>query len=302
MIFLGLDDAAKEAKIARVAAAHDVRKVVVFSPEKFQRALALSVPHEHVEWAEIQMYRTFYRLMQEVDGGTLVVVNECLRTQNRHDLTYNCIRNVLLQAGHRLVFQYLPLIDTWADFAALFDFETGSRWKREKVGVELLREARVHVAPVAVELYPILVPVGERTRDAYAKEKAALIAEVRGDPGKDPHLVPRNLALVGGKAKLAKVEPARAYLGRNNRFKLPNLATYKEAAYPSAPYVVFELPHAFGDLVDVIALTGQRSLDVLVADLPVDRWYLDRTLAWAARLQEAYALLAGAVDGAEHLP
>lgn len=292
MILLGLGDAAKDAEIARYAAEHQIRKVVVLAPEKYRRPCSF-MPSESIEWAEIIQYKFYYRLLAEIDGSTLVVVNECLRTQNRHDLTYNCIRLFIAQTPHVLVFQHLPLIDTWEDFAVLFDFATKSRWKREKIGADLLREATVRVAPVPLELHAIPVQVDAKTRTAYEKEKAALLADVRSDPGKDPHNIPRNLYLCGGKAKLGHVDPAIAYLGRNERFKLANITTYKEPAYPSAPYVVFELPHNFIDLADFLALSRQARLDVLVADLKVDRWYFDRYQAWAQRLRDAYALLAG---------
>lgn len=290
MIHLGLDGAAKDAAVTAYCAAHGVRRVVVFSPAKYRRPCSFPA-HEHVEWAEIILYKFYYRLLQDVDGSTLLVVDECLRAQNRHDLTYNCLRLFANQTPHVLVFQYLPLIDAWDDFAVLFDLVTRSRWKREKVGGALLREARVRVEPVRLELRPVEVKVDDRTRAAYAREKEKLLAQVRGDPGKDPHVIPRNLLLVGGRAKLAHVDPTRAYLGRNDRFKLPNLETYREPSYPRAPYTVFELPHGFLDLVDVLALSRQASFDVLVADLKADRWYLERFRAWAERLREAYRTL-----------
>lgn len=293
MILLGLDDAAKDAEIARYCAEHAIRKVFILSPAKYRRPCSIEA-HEHIEWAEIILYKFYYRLLQEIDGATLLVVNECLRTQNRHELTYNCMRLFLAQTPHRLVFQHLPIIDTWDDFAILFDFDTNSRWKREKIGTELLHEATVRVARVPLEIHAVPAVVDAKTKATYAKEKDALLAEVRSDPGKDPHNIPRNLYLVGGKAKLSHVEPARAYVGRNTRFRIQGLTTYKEPGYPCAPYVVFELPHNFIDMNDFLALSGQTRLDVLVADLPVDRWYLDRYQAWAGRLRDAYATLGAA--------
>ena len=71
---------------------------------------------------EIIQYKFYYRLLQEIGKDTLLVVNECLRMQNRYDLTYNCLRLFLQQTPHALVFQYLPIIDTIADFMVLFDF------------------------------------------------------------------------------------------------------------------------------------------------------------------------------------
>ena len=291
MILLGLDDAAKQAEIARYCAEHAIRKVVVFSPARFRPDFTLDVPLEHVEYAEIILYKFYYRLLREIDAGTLIVVNECLRTQNRNDLTYNCLRHYLQNTDHQLVLQYLPLIDTFADFAILFDFDTKSRWKRDAIDAAKIRaEARVQVEPVRVVLEPVEVPVDAKVRAAYAKEKARLLDEVRGDVDKDPHLIPRNLLLVSGKAKVAHVDPARRYVGRNNRLKLDNLETYREARGPG-PRVVLEFCHNFLDLTDFLAVSRQHVVPVLVADTKTERWYLDRFQAWAQRLHDAYAML-----------
>lgn len=288
MIFLGLDEAAKREVIARYVAAHGIKKVFVFHPERFPLALEIGVPHESIEWAEIIMYRTYYRLIQEIGPDALLVVTECQRTQNRHDLTYNCLRNFTYQAGHVLVFQRLPIIDTWEDFAVLFDLTTKSRWKRDKIGPEHVREAKIHVAPIPLDLRPIEVVTDDKVRAAYAKEKRKLID---GIGLRDPHTIPRNLYLMSGKAKLAHVEAGRSYVGRNNRFKLDNMTTYGEATSAGAPHVVFELPHNFLNFVDFLSASRQASLDVLVADLKVDRWYFERYQAWVQRVREAYDTL-----------
>lgn len=288
MILLGLDNAAKAARVRAYVAEHGVRKAFVLSPPK--HAFDCGVPGARaVEWDEIIMYRTFYPLLQEIDAGSLVVVNECLRTQNRHDLTYNCIRHLLAQAGHVLVLQWLPLIEDMQDFMVLFDFATRSRWKRERFDADLVREnAAVEVVRRQPAFRRVAVEVDAKTRRAYEAEKAKLFA---GIGSKDPHTIPRNLYLLSGKAKLARVEPGRAYVGRNNRFKLDGLETFKEAAYPRAPYAVFELPHNFIDFADFAALSGQAEADVLVADLPVDAFYLNRYADWAGRIADGYGSL-----------
>jgi len=294
VIHLGLDDAAKQRVLTRYCRDHGVRKVVVFAPARFRPALDLGVPTDHVEWAEIIEYRHYYRLLQEIDRQTLLVVNECLRTQNRHELTYNCLRLFLQQTDHRVIFQYLPLVDTWEDFAVLFDLDTKSRWKRDPIGPELLREADIQVVRPALELHAIPVAVDDKTRAAYGRAKQDLVEEVRRDVNRDPHNIPRNLYLVGGRAKVQHVEAGRAYVGRNNRFKLPALVPYGEPHYPASPYRVFELPHNFIEFAGFLALSRQQNLDCLVADLPADRWYFDRYQAWLGRLQEAYARLGAA--------
>lgn len=288
MIGIGLSVDEKRESIARYCTERGIRRVFGLSPLAFQ--FPCDAPgFEWIEWADIIRYRYYYRLLQEIDRDTLVVVNECLRTQNRHDLTYNCIRNFLHQTTHQLVFQRLPLIDTFDDFMILFDFDTRSRWKREKWRPEFLGEVELEVRPLAPRLRRIDVPTDAKTKDAYAREKRKLIDNIGL---KDPHTIPRNLHLFAGKAKLSVVAEASRYVGRNNRFKLPNLETYDDAV-GQAERTVFEFCHRFIDFSDFLARTDTLELDVLVSDLKVDVWYFERFTAWAKRLEGAYATLLG---------
>lgn len=290
MIYLGLDNQTKDARIGEYCAAHDIRKVFILSPEKFK--FACSFPEsEVIEWADIIEYQYFYRLLQEIDRRTLVVVNECLRTQNRYDLTYNCIRHFLNQTVHQLIFQYLPLIDASQDFMILFDFDTRSRWKREKFNPSLLTESELVSNEVSLKLQRVEVETPDALKVAYQKEKEKLFASIGL---KDPHTLPRNLYLVGGKAKLRHVESGslfndgKHYIGRNNRFKIEGLQTYREKEYPHH-YTVFEFCHNFIDFADFLSLSRQSSFDVLVADLKADAWYFDRYMEWIGRINECYA-------------
>lgn len=292
MIYLGLGTPAKVERIQRYLTEHtEVTRVIVVSPKRFVLPVD-AVPHEAIDYAEATFYRVFYPLLQKIDGHTLLVLNECLRSQNRYELTYNCLRLYAHQTPHRLIFQYLPLIDQPEDFAVLFDFDTDSRWKREPLTPKLLREVTIDVTPVPLELRPHRIPVDDKVCAVYAKEKAALLAEVRGDPDKDPHQIPRNLLLVSGKAKLPHVDTARRYVSRNNRFKLPNVETYREAV-GEGKRVVLELPHNFIDLADFLAVSRQHAVDVLVADTKAEEWYLRRFQDWVRRVHDATAALHG---------
>lgn len=303
MIHIGANDTTKSSVVASYLEEHGIRKVYVLSPERFRPSFASEKmedpsvqgdgrPGLFIDWSNIIQYRYFYKLMQEVDSTTLLVVNECLRTQSRHDLTYNCIRNFRNQTPHILVFQHLPLIDTIEDFMTLFDFETKSQWRREPFQPDLLRESRIAVTAVPLEIVPVRVSVDDKVRAAYAKEKADLLAEVRGDPDKDPHQIPRNLMLVSGRAKVPHVDHARRYVGRNNRFKLSNLETYRDAKAPGER-VVFELPHNFVEMSDLLTVSRQHRIEVLVADTKAEDWYLRRFQDWVQRVRDAQAALHG---------
>jgi hypothetical protein len=296
MICLGYTDQQKNAAIMSYCNTYDIQKVFLLTPEKFR--LASQFPQtEVIEWAQIIEYKYFYRLLQEIDAHTLLVINECMRTQNRYDLTYNCIRHFLNQTTHQLIFQYLPLIDTLDDYMILFDFDTRSRWKREKFRRDLFSHSHIALHPLSLQWKPIAVPMTAATHERYRKEKDRLFAQIGL---KDPHTIPRNLYLVGGKDKLChmRTQPIQWYLGRNNRFALPTMQTYKDGTYPYRRYTVFEFCHHFIDMSDFLSLSRQTMVPVLVANLKVDTWYMQRYTSWKERLDDAYAVLQQYGNGA----
>lgn len=294
MIFIGYDDAAKRSEIERYCAAHGLTHIVVISADEFP----LTVDGAHlVKYSDVIMYATFYPLLQEIGRQTLVVVNECLRTQNRYDLAYNCIRNYLNQTKHQLIFQQLPQIDAVDDFMVLFDWDTRSRWKRRPFDPDLIaRESQVTVRRLPIGFTSIAVPTSDRTKAKYAQERNRLFRELGP---KDPHTLPRNLYLIGGEDKAAYIRsqalPLFAatgprYVARNQRLKVPGLLTY-ETVEPPPPYTLVELPHRFIDYADFVRRTGQFTSEVLVADLKVDEWYFDRYRQWSERIHATYASL-----------
>lgn len=286
MIYIGYSDSEKRSIVADYQSANGTAKLVVIYPSAFPLPIEGA---DAIEYAEVIMYRTFYRLLQEIDDKTLIVINECLRTQNRYDLTYNCIRNFLNQTSHQLIFQHLPQIDTAEDFMILFDFDTHSRWKRESFLAELVRSnAHVRIHPICVDFNPISVCTSDKTKVKYESEKEKLFS---GLGAADPHTLPRNLYLIGGNEKAAAIDPFKRYVARNKRLKLNNIDTYDDATTGNAPYVVLELPHRFIDFSDFMKTVNQSQFDVMVADIKVDRWYLERFNAWRERLDATYASL-----------
>ena len=285
MIHLGATQQEKANRIAKYCASNGIQKVIVFAPDRFSLPLDHS-NWERIEYSQIIQYVYYYRLLQEINSNTLLVVNECLRNQNRHDLTYNCLRSYLNLTPHVIVFQHLPIVDGWDDFAILFDFATQSRWKRRAIDAELLIETTVTGRAIIPAFNEILIPTDDRTKAGYQKEKRKLIDDIGL---RDPHTIPRNLHLYGGKAKLPHVD-GRTMIARNDRMGR-GWQTYKGDSLPASPYSVFEFPHNFIDFSDFMALSGQSRFDVLTTDLKVDQWYFDRYQQWAQRLSEVYNLL-----------
>ena len=300
-IYLGHTQEQKQQLVADYIAAHDIQKTVVIAPDRFPLPIAGA---EHVRFADVIMYVTFYRLLQEIDRQTLVVLHECLRLQNRYDLSYNCIRNYLNQTPHSLVFQTLPQIDEQEDFMILFDFATQSRWKRRRFEPGLILEnAEVYVTPHNLSFQPIAVPTSAAAKQRYETEREQRFA---GLGAKDPHTLPRNLYQIGGKDKLAyiaaqqgrqpslwdeTVSTPASYVARNKRLGNDSIVTYDDVQPGAAPYTILEFPHRFIDFCDFVAYTGQTASAVLVADLKVDHWYFTRYTAWKERIHATYASL-----------
>jgi hypothetical protein len=283
VIRLASTESEKQAAIQGYVAEYDVTRVVMLSPEKYQ--FECQGVTEHIEYEQIIKYKTFYRLVQEIDASTLVVVNECLRTQNRSDLTYNCIRHFLSQTRHQIVFQYLPIIDTVADLMILIDFDTQSRWKGQSFREDMLKELDIAVREPPVKFVEHRVDVTKSDRAAYELKKKSLFD---GIGLKDPHTIPRNLYLETGKAKVRAIDAGGLYVGRNNRFKLPGMRSYKETAY-DGEHTVFEFPHNVIDFSDFLSLSRQASVPVLTTELKCDQWYLQRYKEWWGRVQDAYS-------------
>ena len=292
MIHIGYDDPAKREAIAAYIREHGIRRTVAISADEFPLQ---DLDADHVAYNDVIRYRVFYRLLQQIDHQTLVVLNECLRTQNRYDLAVNCIRHFLTLTTHPLIFQRLPQIDTCEDFMILFDWDTRSRWKRQGFDPDLVRrESRVSVRRLPLAFEPIPIPTSARTRQKYAAARERLFRELGP---RDPHTIPRNLYLIGGPDKLTWIEAqtrrplfdaVQAFVARNRRLR--GVLSYRDVERGQS-YTCVELPHRFIDFADFLTRTGQCRIPVLAADLKVDRWYVQRYTDWAQRIHATYASL-----------
>lgn len=279
MIYLGLSKNEKTEIISRYVRDNDLKSIVYIT------GLGPMLSEDNYPFKEIIEYKPFYHLLQTIDANTLLVLNECLRTQNRYDLAYNCVRNFLTQTPRKLIFQYFPFIDQPQDFMILFDFETGSQWKREPFDLDLIRRADVRLNPRRIKFDGISIETSKRTKVTYQKTRQKLFDELGA---RDPHTIPRNLQLVSTPDK-KKVLVDSVYAARNKRFRLDNVITYREIN-GNGPYTIIDLPHRFIDFSDFLFETGQTEIDVLVADLKVEEWYYNRYQEWSQRLNDFYAI------------
>ena len=292
MIYLGLADSEKESVVRRYAQAHEVSKIVLIHGKSAPYLLDA----DRVTYEQAILYVYFYRLLQEIDEHTLVVVDECLRTQNRYDLTYNCIRHYLNRTAHVIVFQLLPQIDEQDDFMILLDFVTQSQWKRRKFDAGLIADyAKIERVDFNFSFTPVLVNTTAATKAKYKRDRHRLFDDLGS---RDPHTIPRNLYLVGGADKCAYVDAQSMplfgedtlFVARNKRLARDNVFTYRDAQ-PGQRYTIIEFPHRSIEFGDFVYITRQTDYNVLLADLKVDRWYLQRYNEWKDCLNETYASL-----------
>ena len=293
MINIGLEDQDKENIIANYKLDNNIKKVFVISPKKF----LLHSKFEEITYEDSIEYVVFYRLLQGVNENTLIVVNECLRTQNRHSLNYNCIRNFLNQTHHQIIFQQFPQIDTCEDFMILFDFDTQSKWKREPFNVDLIKNnSSVYVNLQKIIFTKVSVGTANNTIKKYNANKNKLFSELGN---RDPHILPRRLYLIAGNDKkrfinklseLPMFNDSIAFVARGKRLKCSLIHSYSDVDI-NAKYSILEFQHRFIDFLDFIKVANQFEFDVLVTSLKVDEWYFNRYREWSVRINETCTAL-----------
>lgn len=257
----------------------EVTTIVVFSPKMF----TLPGEYEQYEYADIIMYRVFYPLLERIDNSFLIVVNECLRTKNRSDLTYNCLHHYLNQTKHHMIFEYYPYIESPDEFMILADKEAPGRYKGQGYDPVFLKDLDV----AGIRREPVLkfegVITDEKTKEAYEKEKNRLF-DTLGN--KDPNTIPRALHLWCGKHK--PVSPDMKYLARNKRLNKKNVITYADAT--SAEHrISLDIPYRRINLNDFLKRVGENVLTFEHTDLSVDMYYKNELEKWNEEIVRFYA-------------
>lgn len=324
LIRLGLSEVQKQNEIIRYVKNHDVKEIIVFSPQKFlmdmpgkpieqdnngitsatdtlnvektgdtftQEKYMLKIPEfgeipiRQIEYKEVIMYRTFYPLLEEIDKDYLLVVNEFMRTKNRSDLTYNCLRHYLNQCGHQIIFEYFPFIEDVSDFMILLDFDTKSKHKGSSFSKDFLYEEDIRAINPHLELSvdTIELPVG--AEEEYEKEKNKLFNSIGN---KSPDTIPRQLHIYCGKWKKPYIVPEKQYVARNARYHMKNVTTYPNVKH-GVTYELLDWQHRRLDMNDFFRRTGQSKITFISTGLSVDEVYVRFFNEWKERLEEFYA-------------
>lgn len=260
---------------------NDVRKVLVIHSERLKQEYNIPFPHEYIEYHQTIMYKNYYRLLQWIDKYTLIITDNILVTQNRYQLDYNCINNFINQTPQRLVFNYLPFIEDKDDFMILLDFYNKNLYKGEPFRWDYFKDVNLHIKPVHLDFNFIDIPMTEKDVEIYEKKKNELFEDIGL---RDPDTIPRNLAILAGDLRKAKIDRDGKYTVRNARCKNLNTTLYKQDELNT----IFDFPTKRTEFIDLLTLSKKTTVDVVTSELSIDKYYKNDYLAWRDRMEEFY--------------
>lgn len=285
MIRIGLSQREKQREIDSYLKDHDIKKVYCFYFKNFPVKYNVSCDIEYIEYSDIIMYKFFYRLLEEINNGSLIIMDGCLRTQNRSDLTYNCAHHYINQTPHRMIFEYFPMIEDKDDFMILLDFENKGKYKSKGFDYTFLQVEDIRMKPVKFKIDTIYVEITEEDKECYEERKRRLF-DTLGN--KDPDTVPRNLQLFAGDLKKKAIEPDKFYVARNKRFGLENVLTYDDIK-SRGNYIVIDTHFRRLNFNDFLKVTGMTRIKYLSTVLSIDNVLINELMKWKARLEAIYA-------------
>ena len=285
MIRIGLGSREKQKVVNEYLESHEIKKVYCFYLKRFPVKFKTDVDIEYIEYADIEMYKYFYRLLEEIDAKSLIIMDECMRTQNRSELIYNCAHHYLNQTPHRIIFEFFPIIQSKQDFMILLDFEDKGRFRGKSFDYIFLQTEDIKIKPFKVKLETINVDISDKDKEKYEKKREQFFDNL-GE--KDPETVPRNLQLLAGDMKKKAITPDSLYVARNKRFKMDSVKTYEEVA-KQGDYIVIDTPWRRLNFNDFLKTAKMNRVRYLSTVLPIDTVIITEFSKWKARLDAIYA-------------
>ncbi|TEB13341.1 hypothetical protein [Pelotomaculum propionicicum] len=285
MIRIGLGPREKQKEIDSYLDNNGIKKVFCFYFKAFPVKYKVDCDIEYIEYADIEMYKFFYRLLDNIDHSSLIIMDGCMRTQNRSELIYNCAHHYLNQTPHRLIFEHFPIIESKDDFMILLDFENKGKYKGKGFDYVYLQNEDIKIKPVKVKLETINVETTEKDRERYEKKKQQLFD---GLGEKDPDTIPRNLQILAGDIKKKAIEPDKLYIARNKRFNMENVKSYQEIT-GKGDYIVIDMHYRRLNFNDFLKTTGMSRIKYLSTVLSIDSVIITEFMKWKARLEAIYA-------------
>lgn len=285
MIRIGFTHRQKQKIITEYLQKNKIKKIFCFYYKKFPYRYKVDTEIEYIEYADIEMYKYFYRLLEEIDENCLIIIDELMRTQNRSELIYNCAHHYLNQTPHKIIFEYFPIIEEKEDFMILLNFENKGKYHGKGFDYIYLKEEDIIMYPRKIKLDVIPVETTDKERELYEKRKEKLFENLGN---KHPDTIPRNLQLLAGDFKKKAIEKDKLYVARNKRHKLDNVITYDNVE-KKQNYIILDFHYRRLNFNDFLKFTGITKVNYLSTTLPVDTHYTNEFIKWKARLDAIYA-------------
>lgn len=152
MIRIGFTQKQKQKIINDYLAEHNIKKIYCFFYKDFPYRYKVDVEIEYIEYSDIEMYVYFYRLLEEINESSLIIIDELMRTQNRNELIYNCSHHYLNQTPHKIIFEYFPIIENKEDFMILLNFENKPKYRGKGFDYNFLHDEDVVIYPRKMKL------------------------------------------------------------------------------------------------------------------------------------------------------
>lgn len=286
MIRIGFGLRQKENIINNYIAEHGIKQVFVLYAREQEQKLRISMPYETVEYRDWEMYKVFYPMIEKVDGDTLIVVNDALRTTVYQDLKVNCATVWLNQTPHRIIFNEFPFIEDKEDFRILQKLDQAKK-QVDKFDYSHLQTQDIIVKPIRVKMQVIEHKTTEKEKEKYEAKKIKIAEKIEDSVSKDPDNLPRKLQIEAGNFKKKLINSDKFYLARNQRFKLDNVDSIKSFD-AKKNYIFIDLPTTRKELIDYMMSSKKYTIRYISTDLSIDTFLVTDFAKWKARLDAFY--------------
>lgn len=285
MIRVGLSQREKQKELSEYLANNEISKVYCFYFKKFKPIYNVPCEVEYIEYADIEMYKFFYRLLEEINNKSLIIMDGCMRTQNRSELIYNCAHHYLNQTPHKIIFEFFPIIETKDDFMILLDFENKGKYKGKAFEYIYLQQEDIKIEHFKIKLDIQNIDITDKDYERYEKKKESLFDNLGS---KDPDTIPRTLQLFAGDLKKMAIEADKQYVARNKRLKLDNVLSYDDIT-SKGNYIIIDTHYRRLNMNDFIKVSGMNKIKYLCTPFSIDKVIIDEFTKWKARLDAIYA-------------
>ena len=286
MIRIGLSNRQKQKVVGEYLKTHKIKKIFCFYFKRFPLEIKTKHEIEYIQYENIIEYNPFYRLLEEINETSLIIMNECMRTQNRSNLTYNCAHHYLRQTPHKIVFEYFPIIDRMNDFMILLDFLNKGKYKGKGFDYSFLQGEDIKIRHRKIEMVPSPINVTDKNKQRYKKKRDSLFDNLGN---RDPDIIPRHLQIFAGNLKRGALNPYQnqKYVARNKRFNLHNVFSYQEIDGPG-DYIVIDTHYRRLDMNDFLKVTEMNTIKYLNTKLTIDNYIVDEFARWKERCEAIY--------------